>query len=336
MKTLTSTGEIEFIEAIRRIARSGRQRGVALGIGDDAACVRVGADVVVTVDAAVEGVHFRPGWIGPRALGCRTFRAAVSDLSAMGAEPRFLLLALTLRADSRREDSLEFVRGLVAEAAAAGVSLVGGNVSAGPVFSATLTVIGRRGPRLLRRDGARPRDTIYVTGPLGGAAAGISLLERGEERGTLQNLYRRPPLRITAGRALARLAGIGAVIDVSDGLVQDLSHVCAASRTSARLDVDAVPLSAALRRFAIEHPRSRVERAARDFVLSGGDDYELIFTVRPGRARAAAIVRALARAGAGAHAIGRIVERGSALVRDDADGSPLSGGYEHWKTSRRT
>jgi thiamine-monophosphate kinase len=327
VKPLSSAGEFSFIEAIHRIALSGDGRGVVLGIGDDAACIRIAGDAVVSVDAVVENVHYRPEWLSPRELGRRAFRAAVSDLSASGSDPRFVLLALTLRTERRVDEALGFVKGLVRDASAVGATLVGGNVSAAPVFSATLTVIGRRGKKLLRRDAARPRDAVYVTGTLGGGAAGVALLERGEHRGALQTAFRCPPLRIAAGRALARFAAVGAVIDVSDGLVQDLAHVCDASRVSAEIDVDAVPLPTALRK------RSRGSTSATDarrYALFGGDDYELLFTVRPGAKRAKAIVAALARAGCACRRIGRIVERGSVAVRDAADGNPLRGGYSHF------
>ena len=178
-----------------------------LGIGDDAACVRLRRDAVVTADCVVEGVHFRRGWMRPAELGRRAFRAAVSDLAACGAAPRFALLALTMPPAFPVAEALGFVRGLVRDGEGVGVALVGGNVSAAPVFTATLTIIGEAGPRLLRRDQARVGDVIYVTGPLGGSAAGVALLERGVSKGPLQTLYRRPPLRVEAGRALARMRG---------------------------------------------------------------------------------------------------------------------------------
>lgn len=337
MKTLAAVGEFPFIEAIRRLTVSpGSRKGrafensdVVLGIGDDAACVRLRRDAVVTVDCVVDGVHFRRDWMRPADLGRRAFRAAVSDLSACGADPRFALLALTMPSAFPVPQALGFVRGLVRDADGVGVSLIGGNVSAAPVFSATLTIIGEAGPRLLRRDHARSGDAIYVSGPLGGSAAGVMLLERGVKTGPLQSRYRRPPLRVDLGRELARLEGIGAVIDVSDGLVQDLSHVCEASRVSAMVDVAAVPIPRALLRAGAARGAGRIEDPMR-LALAGGEDYELLFTVRAKAAKSGRVEKVLAAAGCGAHRIGRVIERGREAVRDAASGLALAGGFTHF------
>lgn len=335
MKSLAALGEFPFIEAIRRIVaasaarRGAARRDIVLGIGDDAACVRLRRDAVVTVDCIVEGVHFRRGWMRPVELGRRAFRAAVSDLSACGASPRFALLALTMPPTLAVQEALGFVRGLVRDAEGVGVALVGGNVSAAPVFTATLTIIGEAGPRVLRRDAARVGDAIYVTGPLGGSAAGIFLLERGVTRGPLQTIHRRPPLRVDAGRALARIRGVGAVIDVSDGLVQDLSHVCEASRVSAMLDVASVPMPPALARLAGEHGAKRIADPRR-LALAGGEDYELLFTVRRTTADSGRVEKLLAESGCGAHRIGRVVRRRRDAVLDAASERAIAGGFTHF------
>lgn len=335
MKSLAALGEFPFIEAIRRIvaasaARRGEtRRDVVLGIGDDAACVRLRRDAVVTVDCMVEGVHFRRDWMRPVELGRRAFRAAVSDLSACGANPRFALLALTMPPALPVVEALGFVRGLVRDAEGAGVVLVGGNVSAAPVFSATLTIIGEAGPRVLRRDAARVGDAIYVTGPLGGSAAGVLLLEAGRAHGPLQSIYRRPPLRVEAGRALARMRGVGAVIDVSDGLVQDLSHICEASGVSAMIDVASVPMPPALARPTGERAAGRIADPRR-LALAGGEDYELLFTMRTTTPDSGRVEKLLAESGCGAHRIGRIVRRGRDAVVDAVSGRAIAGGFEHF------
>ena len=341
MKSLAAVGEFPFIEAIRRLAEpyaarrrestAGRaaRRDIVLGIGDDAACVRLRRNAVVTVDCVVEGVHFRREWMRPAELGRRAFRAAVSDLSACGAAPRFALLALTMPPAFPVAEALGFVRGLVRDGEGVGVALVGGNVSAAPVFTATLTIIGEAGPRLLRRDQARVGDVIYVTGPLGGSAAGVALLERGAAKGPLQTLYRRPPLRVEAGRALATRREIGAVIDVSDGLVQDLSHVCRASGVSALIDVAAVPMPPALARLHGGRGQGLLADPRR-LALAGGEDYELLFTVRARTAETGSVEKLLAGSGCRAHRIGRVVRRGRAAVFDAADGRALAGGFTHF------
>jgi len=338
VRSLAAVGEFPFIEAIRRLvdASSARRAGgrrerrdVVLGIGDDAACLRLRRDAVVTVDCVVEGVHFRGGWLRPSELGRRAFRAAVSDLSACGAIPRFALLALTMPPSFPVVQAIGFVRGLVRDAEGVGVTLVGGNVSAARLFTATLTIIGEAGPRLLRRDQARAGDAVYVTGPLGGSAAGVALLERGILRGPLQAIYRRPPLRVQAGRALARLRGIGAVIDVSDGLVQDLSHVCDASGVSAMIDVSSVPIPRALARLADIRGSGRIVDPRR-FALAGGEDYELVFTVRDRTTGSSRVEKQLAESGCAAHRIGWVVQRRQYAVFDAATGRPLSGGFAHF------
>ncbi|TFH30016.1 MAG: thiamine-phosphate kinase [Myxococcales bacterium] len=334
MKTLASIGEFPFIEAIAKLALASRSRGVVVGIGDDAACLRLQRDAVVTVDTVVEGVHFRREWLSPHQLGRRALRAALSDLSACGAVPCFALLALTLKPDAPLADARGFVSALIGEGRKQGLALVGGNVSAGPVFSATLTLVGQRGRRFLRRDTARAGDAIYVTGPLGGASAGVALLKAGELQGPLQNAFRLPPLRVAAGLELGRIAGVGAVIDVSDGLVQDLSHVCKAAHVSAEIDVESIPLPPALRRKASAQSRRRGSIDPHAFALFGGDDYELLFTLRsPGR-RSKAVLDALERAGCKARPIGRIVPETRVPVCAAADGTALTGGFSHFGKRR--
>jgi thiamine-monophosphate kinase len=336
VKSLAALGEFPFIEAIRRIvavsaARRGQpRRDIVLGIGDDAACVKLRRDAVVTVDCVVEGVHFRRGWMRPVELGRRAFRAAVSDLSACGASPRFAVLALTMPPALPVPEALGFVRGLVRDAEGVGVALVGGNVSAAPIFSATLTIIGEAGPRVLRRDAACVGDAIYVTGPLGGSAAGVLLLERGIARGPLQRIHRQPPLRVDVGRALARLRGVGAVIDVSDGLVQDLSHICEASGVSAMIDVASVPMPPALARLARKGGAGPIADPRR-LALAGGEDYELLLTVRAKTADSGRVETLLTASGCGAHRIGRIVRRRHDAVLDDASGRAIAGGFTHFR-----
>jgi thiamine-monophosphate kinase len=335
VKSLAALGEFPFIEAIRRLAAASTKRcddarrGIVLGIGDDAACVRLRRDAVVTVDCVVDGVHFRRDWLRPVELGRRAFRAAVSDLSACGATPRFALLALTMPPAFSATEALGFVRGLVRDAEGVGVALVGGNVAAAPVFTATLTILGEAGPRLLRRDEARAGDAIYVTGPLGGSAGGIMLLEAGRARGPLQSIYRCPPLRVEAGRALARMRGVGAVIDVSDGLVQDLSHICEASGVSAMVDVASVPMPPALARLAGYPGAGRIADPRR-LALAGGEDYELLLTVRAKTAGSGRVEKLLGASGCRAHRVGRIVARRRHAVLDAASGRALAGGFTHF------
>ena len=254
---------------------------VVCGIGDDVALLKptAGMQLVVCTDTLVAGRHFLPD-ANPADVGWKSLAVNLSDLAAMGAQPRWCLLALTLpQAD---ESWLAgFSSGLKACADAHGVDLVGGDTTRGPL-TITVTALGEVLPgEALRRDGAQAGDLIAVTGPLGNGAAGLALA-----RGALQHRpneqqarellvhYNRPAPRVAAGLALAGLAT--AAIDVSDGLVQDLQHVLTASNVGARLDVSRIPASAALQSIADK-------AQCQAWQLSGGDDYELLVTIAPER-----------------------------------------------------
>lgn len=313
--------EFEIIE--RYFATPTSDPDVLLGVGDDAALLEVDGTIAVTVDTLVEGVHF-PAEIAADALGYRTLAVNLSDLAAMGAEPRWCTLALTLpRAEP---DWLEaFARGLLDLAARFGVSLVGGNLARGPL-TATLQLIGRVPPQqAMRRSGGRPGDDVYVTGTLGDAAGGLELLKRagGEPvRNALVERYLRPSPRIAAGLALRGLAS--AAIDVSDGLAADLGHLCHASGCSAAVDVARLPISAELESaFAPD--------AVLAHALGGGDDYELCFTADP--VRADRVEDAVRGAGVDVRRIGRLVDRAGADIewsREGAPYAPPASGYSHF------
>jgi thiamine-monophosphate kinase len=278
--TARAPGEFELIDLFTRaLPLTGGE--VVLGPGDDAAVLRPrrGEDLVATVDAVVEGVHFDRR-ATPADVGWKSLAVNLSDLAAMGARPVAALVALALPRGVRTAVVRGLARGLGACARAHGIPVVGGNVTSADVLSVTVTVLGAvpRGRALLRA-GARPGDLVAVTGTLGDAALG---LRAGAAR-ALARRQRRPVPRVAAGLALARFAR--AAVDVSDGLVQDLGHLCLASGVGARIGVAELPLSAAYRRAAV--------RLADPFApaLAGGEDYELVVALPPsalGAARAAA------------------------------------------------
>jgi thiamine-monophosphate kinase len=266
-----------------------------IGIGDDAALLRPrrGEDLAVSTDALVEGVHFRWGSESPERIGRRAVAAALSDLAAMGARPLGLTVALAAPPGLAlaRVDGL--VRGLIAAARRFGAPLVGGNVTRARQTSLVLTALGALAPgRALTRGAARAGDRILVTGTLGAAALAVERMRRGRPRTHL------PEPRLAAGRALAALGGVGACIDLSDGLLADLGHVLAASRVGAVIDPARVPrprgLDAACRRLGVDPLR---------LALAGGEDYELLFTLRPAGPSDAVLRR---RLGVRVTAIGRI------------------------------
>ena len=267
--------EFQLIERyFRRPAPGGA--GVEVGIGDDGAIVRLppGRELVVVVDTLVAGVHF-PADMVPAEVGYRALAVNLSDVAAMGAEPAWMTLALTLPAPDA--DWLEgFAAGLWDLAGRHGVALVGGDTTRGPL-TVSVQVLGHlpAGTRLLR-GGARPGDRVFVSGTPGDAAAGLGLRSPGSEaERRLRARFLRPEPRLGLGRALAgRASAAIAAIDVSDGLLADLAHICEASGTGAVIDEERLPLSAALIEFAGR------ERAA-ELALTGGDDYELCFTLPP-------------------------------------------------------
>ncbi len=267
--------EFQLIERyFRRPAPGGA--GVEVGVGDDGAIVRLppGRELVVVVDTLVAGVHF-PAEMTPPDVGYRALAVNLSDVAAMGAEPAWMTLALTLPAPDA--DWLEgFAAGLWDLAERHGVALIGGDTTRGPL-TVSVQVLGHlpAGTRLLR-GGARAGDRVFVSGTPGDAAAGLGLRtpDTDAER-RLRTRFLRPEPRLGLGLALAgRASAAIAAIDVSDGLLADLAHICEASGVGAVIEEERLPLSAALLEVAGR------ERAA-ELALTGGDDYELCFTLPP-------------------------------------------------------
>jgi thiamine-monophosphate kinase len=315
-------GEFEIIA--RYFTRPVGDASVVLGIGDDAAVIAVAGHVAVTVDSLVAGVHF-PDGMAPHVLGYRLLAVNLSDLAAMGASPRWCTLALTLPSvDELWLDG--FSRGFFDLADRHGVSLVGGNMSRGPM-TLTLQLMGEVDrARLLTRGGGHVGDDVYVTGTLGDSAAGIALiLERsdapqGSAAAALKERFYRPVPRVGAGLALGGLAT--AAVDVSDGLLADLGHICRASGCGATIDVERVPLSAEL--LSLFPPQDALSHA-----LGGGDDYELCFTAPPSRAEA--IETALESCGTPVRRIGQLVAGQSVVCRRDGEPfTPPVRGYRHF------
>ena len=311
-------GEFDLIARIR--VRAGTRGDVVLGIGDDAALLAPppGRQLVVTADTLNDGVHF-PRGTSPADIGWKALAVNLSDLASMGAEPAWCTLSLSLpQSDPAWIEG--FLDGFLDLAGQHGIALVGGDTTRGPL-SIAVTAMGLVEPgRALRRDGARVGDEVWVTGTLGDAAGGLALLDR-EAVPALRARLDRPTPRVAAGRALAGIAT--ACVDVSDGLLADLGHVCARSHVAARIDVDALPASAALMEVIGEADRIALQ-------ASGGDDYELCFTAP---ADAGADIGAVsAQLGLRITRIGRIVA-GEGVHPVDAKSQPWSSprrGYDHF------
>jgi thiamine-monophosphate kinase len=268
------TGEHERIARLRAIYGA---PATGLGIGDDAAVLAPG--IVLSVDAAIEDVHFRRAWIGRgaswRELGARAALAALSDLAAMAAAPRAMLSAITLPRGEPDATLYELAEGIAAIAGELGAPVIGGNLARGTIVTITTTVIGAAGAHVLRRDGARAGDAIWVTGTLGGAALGLAALEAGAIAEPAIARFLRPMPRF--GEAAGCAAMAHAAIDVSDGLLADLGHVCGASAVGAELEESAIPREpdhdARARRLGLD-PRAAI--------LAGGEDYELVIVAPEG------------------------------------------------------
>ena len=296
------------------------------GPGDDAAIVKraTAAGECVTTDAVVEGVHFTRETFSLEDVGHKALAVNLSDLAAMGATPRWAVCALGLPTSFAGPELRALGRGMAALARVHGVALVGGNVTASPVLSLTLTVAGALGPRPLLRSGARVGDEVLVSGPLGLASAGLEVLTAGAtgfER--LVQAQRRPVPHLAWARAAARFASAG--LDVSDGLLQDLGHIARASRVAIDVSTAGLALHIELLRWA----GSLAE--ARSHALSGGEDYVVAVTV-PAE-RLAAFERSMTRAGFGAFAIGRVIA--GAGVRLDGRRAPRQGGFQHASSGPR-
>lgn len=297
-----------------------------LGVGDDAALLVPGAgrQLAVSTDMLVAGRHFYLD-DPPEAIGHKALAVNLSDLAAMGAQPRWALLALAIpKADEGWLAA--FSQGFFALAQRHGVELIGGDTTCGPL-NLCVTILGEvEAEQALTRAGARPGDDIWVSGQLGAAALGLAHLQGSlrlapaEQEACLERLQRPQP-RISLGRALRGLAS--AAIDVSDGLLADLGHLLARSGVGAELWFAHLPA----------HPAVQVRLAdalAQRCLLAGGDDYELCFTAPP--ARAAAVVAAAARAGVNVSHIGRI-RPGSGIDLIGPEGTPMAitqRGYDHF------
>jgi len=312
---------MDEFQLIRRFTAPAPRRGagVLLGIGDDAALLVPprGEALVATVDAVVEGVHFDARF-RPEEIGWKALAVNLSDLAAMGARPRWALCALAVPRGAAPERLLGAGRGLAACARRFGVALVGGNVTRARDLSLTVTLLGSVPPRqALRRDRARPGDLLLVSGTLGDAALGL----RPDAPAACTRRQRRPEPRVALGIALRGIAS--ACIDVSDGLLQDLSHLCAASGVGAEV-------------WALDLPTSRsFDRAPLgmeghlELLVSGGEDYELLAAVPPRRLRRA--LDAAAALGVPLAVAGELTARKGVRLRDlfGRPWRPRRGGHDH-------
>jgi thiamine-monophosphate kinase len=328
---LRDIGEFGLINRIRRWT-STSDPGLLKGIGDDVAVIESGKKVwLVTTDLLIEDIHFELTWIDPFHLGRKALIVNLSDIAAMGGIPKYFLISLGVPKNLSLSFLSSFYRGLKDGARRFGVDLIGGDTSVSKKIIINICLLGEgKRERLLFRSGAKVGDDLFVSGTLGDAALGLRILQRNGLQGKPKGLIRRhhsPSPRIQLGQALARHHGATAMIDVSDGLLIDTHHLLEESGVGAQIWEDRIPLSKLYQKWI--HFFSKFPY---QFALSGGEDYELLFTARPGmRKRISDLALSLKIP---ITRIGKIVPESEGLHLIGRDGKkhfPTRLGFEHFK-----
>lgn len=329
-------GEFELLAKLRERlpAPSGR---VSLGSGDDAAVTVPGGATATSIDAIVEGVHFRRGESAPLLIGRKAISTALSDLAAMGAEAGEAYVVLGAPPGLGEGEFLALLDGMLEVAEETGTALAGGDLTLAPALTLTVTVVGHAAvpEQLVSRAGAEPGDLLVLTGEIGGAAAGRVILEDpGLGAGLLEETAERlrarqldPSPRLRSGRALAA-AGARAMIDLSDGLAADAAHLAEASGVSLQIAAAALPLAKGVAEVAAAAGRDPLELAA-----SGGEDYELLAALPT-----SALAEASSRIGEAAEAtltpIGEVGAGEGVEIRLPAGGLLETLGWDHFRPPR--
>ena len=270
-------GEFGLIELLAEIVAKSRGEALLVDIGDDAAAWRTEAAIqLATTDALIQDVHFTLSTITWRELGWKALAVNLSDIAAMGGVPKYALVSLGLPGDTEVEHVTQLYDGMVELARRYDVAIAGGNIAVAPLVVLSLAVTGSAPSDVLTRSAAAPGDQIAVTGYLGASGAGLAMLKKGlqfdEETTTcLREAHLKPQPRVVEGQILVR-TGVKAAIDLSDGLVSDLAKLCKASGVGAELRAERIPI----------HPlvSAGFEQDCLNLALSGGEDYELLFTGR--------------------------------------------------------
>lgn len=333
---VSELGEFGLIDRLAKIVdrSAGKQASgqrLIVGIGDDAAAWRGDTSIqLATVDSFIQDIDFSLDIATWEELGWKALAASTSDIAAMGGEPRYALVSLALPGHTEVEDVIALYRGMVALADELGMVIVGGDTSSAAIVAIAITVLGSAkngGNHILIRSGAQPGEKIAVTGYLGTAAAGLEML-RGklqfdpESANELRKAFLHPYPRIAEGQQLVA-QGVKTAIDISDGLISDLNHICRLSRVGARVEIDRVPVAPQV--------KANFGSRALEIALAGGEDFELLFT-----ASAETIDKVKTAVSCPVTVIGEIIaDEVGKVTLIDRQGNPFrlgKAGWEHFKT----
>ena len=331
-ESIAAIGERALIERIQR--RAGPPPPwLHIGIGDDAAVMAPARNEldVITTDNLVEHVHFDREWSSAESIGWKAVMVNISDLAAMGAAPRAVLLSLALPASLTIAEFDALIEGVVQAAERSHASLIGGDISSSPgPLTVDVTAIGSVRPRrMLTRSGGRVGDDLYVTGTIGAAGVGLASF-RTRDRTALApgvreciDRYERPTPQLRCGVVVGRRRAARAAIDLSDGLANAVSQLAEASGTGATIDADTVPV----------HPAVAGAAAARGedaltFAMNAGEDYELLFAVAPRGRRG--FLAAIAQSGSAVTRIGQLTRARDLVVVRNGQPLPIGRGYQHF------
>ncbi len=316
-------GEFALIDRLSEIVPNAHDALIA-GIGDDAAVIRTAPEpapyLLVTTDILVEDHHFRRQWAQPEQIGIKAAESNLSDIAAMGGRPTWMFISLVLSKDTDPTWARKLYDGIGASCRRHGAVVAGGDTSRGSVNTVNITLLGTVSPaHLCLRSHARPGDLLMVTGPLGASAAAFELLSRGASVGNdLLEKHLAPSCRLDAAASIAPLAN--AMIDISDGLGSEVHHICRQSQVSAEIYAESIPVHEAVRAAG-----KTLQSAPIDFAIQGGEDYELLFSIKKEN------LPALKKTGITFYQVGRITEGNAAPVLVTAQGRcPLKLGYNHF------
>lgn len=329
MKIHEIGGEFALIDRLARLA-SVSHDDLVTGIGDDAAVIgglfSDRESLLVTTDMLVDSRHFRQDWSTPTQIGKKAVTCNVSDIAAMGGTPTFMFISIALAVNTEVTWIEELYQGMADACRQYGVVIAGGDTTHSETLTISITLMGRASTEnLCLRSHARPGDLLCVSGPLGGSAAGLNLLTMGvEPPESLKRKHLTPGCRLDVSPTIAPLAR--AMIDISDGLAAEVNHICDQSGTGAQIFSEKIPIYP-----SVEDAANLTGQDPLELALSGGEDFELLFSITPENHRK------LAKMGVDGIIVGKATkaESGRVLITPDGKQSFLSGGYNHFTNNRR-